>query len=79
MSDLLFIQYFYININQLIFIEILGFLVTIFNCPIDNINKKCTLKKRKIFKRYSVLYITIYIIIMNFNFLYFFKHFDSFS
>ena len=50
MGDLLFIQYFYININQLIFIEILGFLVTIFNCPIDNINKKCTLKKRKIFK-----------------------------
>ncbi len=70
MSDLLFIQYFIININQLIFIEILGLLVTIFNCPIDNINKKCTLKKRKIFKGYSVFYITIYIIIMNIMFLF---------
>ncbi len=56
-----------------IFIEIIGLIIIGTLCPIENVNKTVSTKKRKIFKRYSIIYTIIYLSIM--NYLFYIHHF----
>lgn len=48
------------QIGFIILIEVLSLILVYMFCPVENVNKLLSLKKKQIFKKYSLLYISIY-------------------
>lgn len=63
--DVLILDFIEIGLFTLITIEILGFFITYYNCPIDHVNKVISIKKKNIFKKHSILFISVYIVLIN--------------
>lgn len=52
------------NIVEVLIISILTLLITSIMCPIQNINKLISSKKKKVFKIYTLIYIYIYLFVV---------------
>lgn len=52
------------DLISVMLIGIIGLFITYLYCPIENINKLLSFQKKKIFKKYSLIYIIIYVLLM---------------
>lgn len=46
-------------------IQLISFLITLTCCPVQNVNKPVSQRKYQIFKKYSLIYISLYIVIID--------------
>lgn len=52
------------ELTSVILIGTIGLFITYLYCPIENINKPLSFQKKNIFKKYSLIYVMIYVLLM---------------
>ena len=62
----------------LLFIEMIGLLITVFLCPVENVNMRLSDVKKTIFNKYSIMYVFILINIINVMFIFDYKYVNIF-